>query len=60
MTPVPPYATSKMPDRTMTPPVAVAGVSPVEPPENELTPPAAPFVAELINPCESTVMVALV
>jgi hypothetical protein len=44
VTPVPPLATAKVPDRVTTPVVAVLGVKPVVPALNEVTPPPPPPV----------------
>ena len=39
VTPVPPLATAKVPANVIAPVVAVLGVRPVEPAENDVTPP---------------------
>jgi hypothetical protein len=39
VTPVPPFATANVPDNVMAPVVALLGVSPVVPAENDVTPP---------------------
>ena len=60
VTPVPPFATAKVPAKVIAPVVPVLGVSPVVPALNEVTPPAAPLLAAVIRPCPSTVMLVLV
>lgn len=51
VTPVPPLATFSVPESTTAPVVAVEGVKPVEPAENEDTPPPVPCIT---LPLEST------
>ena len=48
--PVPPLLTTNVPPSVIAPVVAVAGVSPVVPAENVVTPPAEPLLAAVIRP----------
>ena len=60
--PVPPLSTSSVPPKVTAPEVAVLGVRPVLPAENDVTPPpgAEPLLAAVMRPVSSTVMEARV
>jgi hypothetical protein len=46
--PVPPFAIFKVPDKTMSPPVGIGGVRPVDPPDTLVTP---------LDPAEAAIVI---